>query len=59
MDYEVSYELNEKRISPGFESLARKHDSNLNMGKYEFNNYQRPEVITKSSITKPLKKAHF
>lgn len=55
-EYEVSYELNEKRINPSFNPLVRIDDPSLNVGNKEFNNYQRQEVISLSTITKPLKR---
>lgn len=52
--YEVSYELNEKRIDPSFNPLIRRDDPTLNVNEREFNNYQRPEVLTLTSVAKPL-----
>lgn len=58
-DYEVSFMLNEKKDDPSFNPLIRRDDPTQNIAQDEFNFYQRPEVLSMSTLTKPLKKADF
>lgn len=56
-EYEVSFMLKEDKVDPSFNPLIRRDDQTLNVGQNEFNHYQRPEVLTMSTVTKPLKKS--
>lgn len=53
--YQVSYNLKEKTGDPAFNPLIRIDDSKSNLIKDEFNFYQRPQVLTRTQIYKPLK----
>lgn len=55
-DYEVSFILKEDKIDPSFNPLIRRDNPGLNYGANEFNNYQTPEILTMTGLTKPLKK---
>ena len=54
-DYEPSYNLKEKVFDPSFNPLIRRDDPSQNIQKDEFNFYQRPEVLTKTHVYKPLR----
>lgn len=53
--YEVSYNLLEKTSDPSFNPLVRRDDPTANVIKDEFNYYQRPQVLTRTQVYKPLK----
>ena len=55
LDYEPSYNLKEQVVDPSFNPLIRRDDPSLNIQKEEFNFYQRPEVLTKTHVYKPLR----
>ena len=58
-DYEVSYMLKQDKDDPSYNPLIRRDNPSLNVGANEFNTYQRPQVLTLTGVTKPLKKADF
>ena len=58
-DYEVSFMLKEDKNDPSYNPLIRRDNPSLNVGPNEFNHYQRPEILTMTALTKPLKKSEF
>lgn len=49
--------LKEDKIDPSYNPLIRRDNPTLNVGDKQFNNYQMPEILTMTGITKPLKKS--